>query len=129
MPISVSSARDYKLVVRLPKTDGPSPDMVVIWPGHPESKGWMETCREQLDQAASLELLPAYRDLPTVHVRLGEGRKWVYYRIVQGTITNGEMEQKRILHCVGYREHVGERNVNHILRVDGETGIITLGEE
>jgi hypothetical protein len=123
MPIS--SARDYNLII-WGKDVGQA---VLVRPGTPSAKGWIERYRDNLDEAVALELVPNRPGLPQVRVALGEGRKWVYYRQVQGVIVANALEPKRVLHCVGYREHVGGRDVKHIVRIDGETGIIELGEE
>lgn len=86
-------------------------------------KGWLETCRDLLDNATRISLIPKDK-MPLVTVQLGNGRRWVVFSRVYGRLPGGRMR----MYCIGWQATVKGVNVKSLLWVY-PNGNIESGDE
>lgn len=92
--------------------EGAFGNVLVNW-GH--EPGWIDECREQLETAERVSLIPKEGiALPVVTVGLGDGRRWVLFSRVFGK--TGTVRRVR-LYCVGWQRTVRGVNTKALLWV------------
>ena len=87
-----------------------------------QEQGWLEHYRQLLDTAICLSLIPRRNGLPFISVKLGDGKRWIYFSRVIGKLNYPDVKRQR-LYAIGWQKTIRGENVKCLLWVHPDGSI------